>query len=200
MAPEGSGVGISMSREEINASPNAGEVLNGSIPYENDKYYFAGWFKDEECTQPVDANVDPVTLDGNRLTPTMTSFEYEGVAHELYVAATYYALFLPRNADTTISVESEFDGDFILHIVGSEGLALGTKVDIALQNGDSKIVNLPVGKYTVVVDSDWSWRYGVEQVGEDNEYNGLADPDDENKVHFFADDEEDDEEIETVEE
>ncbi len=167
VAPEGSGVGISMSREEINASPNTGEVLNGSIPYENDKYYFAGWFKDEECTQPIDANVDPVTLDGNRLTPTMTSFEYEGVAHELYVAATYYALFLPRNADTTISVESEFDGDFIIHIVGSEGLAQGTKVDIALQNGDSKIVNLPVGKYTVVVDSDWSWRYGVEQVGEE---------------------------------
>lgn len=143
------GVSLSLPSETIDAGSD--EQTKGSTAYESEKYFFKGWYSDEACTQLVTENayIQPQPVNG------------------LYEDATYYALFLPRNADTTISVESEFDGDFILHIVGSEGLALGTNVDIALQNGDSKIVNLPVGKYTVVVDSDWSWRYGVEQVGEE---------------------------------
>ena len=70
---------------------NAAEVVfavtgpvQGSMPEANDGYKFDGWYKDKNCTQPVNAEWVGAST---KLTPQQNS---SGV----YVAATYYAKFV----------------------------------------------------------------------------------------------------------
>jgi hypothetical protein len=168
-----SGVGLSMTRETIAAgSTNA---LLGAIPYESETYYFAGWFADAACEIPVDPNTHSVTLVSEelfenysvtRLTPTKTQFEYDdknGDAQtgNLYLSATYYALFLPRSATLDITLSSEQGDSFILTFVGDAGtFAEGTTFTVAVQDGvKTTVANVPIGTYKFTMDQKWSWRY-----------------------------------------
>ena len=137
--PASAGVSLSLPTESIDANSTAN--TKGSTAKESDKYYFDGWYADAECTVLV--TKDPY------MQPKKT-------ANGIYEDATYYALFKPRNADTIISVKSENGDNFILELVGTKG----DTFTIAINDGVAKIVNLPVDSYTVVVKSDWSWRYG----------------------------------------
>ena len=158
------GVGLSMTREVIAAgSPNA---LIGAIPYESETYYFAGWFADAACTKPINADTVgdySLTLnqEDNRLIPTKTEFTYEGTSGNLYLSATYYALFLPRSADLQILVNSGNNDTFILTLTGKAGtFAEGTVITVPVVDGNAvKLTDMPIGEYTVTADANWSWRY-----------------------------------------
>ncbi len=163
---DGSDVGLSMTRENINSGSDDTPV--GSIPYESETYYFAGWFKDAECTTPIDTNVDPVTIgEYSHLIPTKTQFTYEddnGDEQEgnLYISATYYALFLPRSADLEIKITSGQSDSFILTFTGVAGtFAEGKTFTVAVVDGVAlTVTDVAIGQYTVTFDKKWSWRYG----------------------------------------
>ncbi len=142
--PALAGVSLSLPTESIDANSTAN--TKGSTAKESDKYYFDGWYADAECTVLV--TKDPY------IQPKKT-------ANGIYEDATYYALFLPRNANTSIQVTSKHGDNFIVQLVGKEGtLAAGMSIEIAVVDGVAKLVNLPVGTYTVTIKTDWSWRYG----------------------------------------
>lgn len=170
---ENSGVGLSMTREVIAAGSS--DSLIGAIPFESDTYYFAGWFADAACTKPINADTinsekysvklvnEEVYTDYYmpRLTPTKTAFTYEGTSGNLYLSATYYALFLPRSADLTITVNSGNNDTFILTLTGKPGtFAEGTTITVPVVDGQTvKLTDMPIGEYTVTSNADWSWRY-----------------------------------------
>lgn len=62
----------------------------GSTPAAASGFKFVGWFKDQACTQPVDAT----WIENNKIIPQKTT--------EAYEAATYYAKFDYAVADLTI--------------------------------------------------------------------------------------------------
>jgi hypothetical protein len=162
---DGSGVGLSMTRDVINAGSDA--TLDGSIPYESETYYFAGWFADAECKIPVNTTDHAVILgENNRLTPTKTSFTYTDengneTPGNLYISTTYYALFLPRSADLKVTVTSDQSDSFILTFSGQSGtFAEGTTFTVAVIDGETlTVTDVPIGVYNVVSDANWSWRY-----------------------------------------
>ena len=56
---------------------------------------------------------------------------------------------------------------FIFNVVGANAhYPVNVRVVID-EDGEAKIVGLPVGKYTVVEESDWSWRYEVTDADND---------------------------------
>ena len=121
----------------------------GSTAVPNDGYQFAGWFRDEACTQPVDPSW---ITSGNHLLP-----KKEG---DSYQAATYYAKFESAVTSLTISKTGHIDIDenqsFLFRVEG-EGVDLIVTVH---RNGFTTINGLKVGsQYTVTELTDWSWRY-----------------------------------------
>ena len=128
----------------------------GSTPTANDDFRFVGWFKDENCTQPVPAD----WVDANKLTPgkTVKYGEKDG-----YEAATYYAKFEPDVADLTITKTGCANIDehqsFIFTVTGGDLPDEGLKV-VVKGNGSVTIKGLKVGTtYTITEDTGWSWRY-----------------------------------------
>lgn len=166
-----SGVGLSMTREVIPAG--SANALTGAIPYESATYYFAGWYADEACTQPINAEtvgnysviLEAEELSENysvtKLTPTKTEFTYEGTSGNLYLSATYYALFLPRSADLTIKVDSGARDSFVLNFEGqADTFAEGKNFSVVVIDGVMvTVTDVPIGSYTVTLDQNWSWRY-----------------------------------------
>jgi hypothetical protein len=157
-----SGAKLSNFAEDKLPANSDGSTLKGSTPIESATYYFAGWYKDKDCTVPVTGGVDGT----NHLLPQKTTYEVEdesGVVHtgELYMRATYYALFLPRSANLEVTVNSGQGDSFILTFVGQEGtFAEGKTFTVAVQDGKTMTVtDVPIGTYTVKSDAAWSWRY-----------------------------------------
>ena len=127
-------------------------AVKGSTPTAADGFKFAGWFKDEACTQPVDAG----WVEDNKLTPQKTK-DYGGVMG--YEAKTYYAKFAYDVFDLTVSKSGAAAVDenqtFIFLISGE-----GVKMEVVVHGNSSVTVKgLKVGTYTVTELTDWSWRY-----------------------------------------
>lgn len=145
VGPEGSG-SVTLNSETVRAvSGNA----KGSTATANSGYQFAGWFRDEACTQPVDPNW---ITSGNHLTPQKEDGSYQ--------EATYYAKFAPAITSLTISKTGHWDIDpnqtFLFQVTG-ENVDLTVTVH---ENGSATINGLKVGgEYTVTELTDWSWRY-----------------------------------------
>lgn len=133
----------------------------GSTPTAASGYKFVGWFTDPACSDPVpDGWVD----ENNHLNPQ----EDKGVQVP-YESATYYAKFEANNTDLTIKKAYPENADysidvnqtFIFDIKGASGTATA---DIELTvtvhgDGEITITDLPIGKYTITEQTDWSWRY-----------------------------------------
>ena len=135
--------------------------LKGSAPTATDGFRFAGWFKDEACTQAVAAN----WIVADKLTPQKTKDLGNNVMG--YEAATYYAKFEYNLTSLTITKTGckpiDENQSFIFKVTG-EGLPNdGLKVTITPSVNDSvTITGLTVGKeYTVTEESGWSWRYSA---------------------------------------
>lgn len=123
----------------------------GSTPTPGTGFKFVGWFKDQACTQPVDAT----WIENNKIIPQKTT--------EAYEAATYYAKFDYAVADLTIKQVGEIadvNQTFIYVVTGGDLPESGIKVAV---NGNSSVTikNLKIGSYTVTEDVSWSWRYST---------------------------------------
>lgn len=121
----------------------------GSTPTAGDGFKFAGWYKDEACTEPVTgAN----WIVGNVIKPQKEN--------GMNIATTYYAKFEYDVADLTITKEgcsaADQDQAFIFTIAGPEGYSN----QIVIKGNDSvTIKGLKIGEYTIHEESGWSWRY-----------------------------------------
>lgn len=116
----------------------------------SETYRFVGWYKDKECTQPVDSSwVDA----NNKLTPVKN-------ADDAWTAATYYAKFEYNLTDLKITkTATPYDANDMFIFTVKHGDDVVAKV--TLKAGESvTIKNLTVGEtYTVTEDNNWSWRY-----------------------------------------
>ena len=153
------GCGTLDNYQEAQLKVTTGEV-KGSEPAANDGFRFVGWYKDEECTQPVDEE----WVSGNKLTPGKT--KNYGTAEDSvmgYEAATYYAKFEWDVADLTITKQGceniDENQSFIFEVTGPNGYSNRVVIN---GNGSVIIKGLKVGEYTVTEVTSWSWRYNAE--------------------------------------
>lgn len=123
----------------------------GSTPTPGTGFKFVGWFKDQACTQPVDA----AWIENNKIIPQKTT--------EAYEAATYYAKFDYAVADLTIKQDggiADENQTFIYVVTGGDLPASGIKVAVK-GNSSVTIKNLKIGSYTVTEGTNWNWRCGT---------------------------------------
>ena len=155
--PEGCGTLDNYQESQLKVT--TGEV-KGSAPTAADGFKFVGWYKDGDCTQPVDAD----WVKDSKLTPHKT--KNYGTAEKPvmgYEAATYYAKFEYDVADLTIAKQG-WDGidegqSFIFDVTGPNGYSKRVVVN---GNGHVTIKGLKIGTYTVTEVTNWSWRYNAE--------------------------------------
>lgn len=132
----------------------------GSTPTANPGFKFVGWYKDEACTEAVNAG----WVTDNMLTPDKT--KNYGTAESPvmgYEAATYYAKFDYAVADLTIKQDggiADENQTFIYVVTGGDLPQSGIKVAV---NGNSSVTikNLKIGYYTVTEETNWNWRCGT---------------------------------------
>ena len=123
----------------------------GSTPTPGTGFKFVGWFKDQACTQPVDAT----WIESNKIIPQKTT--------EAYEAATYYAKFDYAVADLTIKQDggiADENQTFIYVVTGGDLPESGIKVAVK-GNSSVTIKNLKIGSYTVTEETNWNWRCGT---------------------------------------
>ena len=135
-------------------------TANGSTPIPNDGYKFVDWYLDEGCTIPVDSS----WIDSNtgKILP-------QKKADRLYEEDIYYAKFEANNTDLTIKKSYPENADYSIDvnqtfIFDIKGISGTTTADIDLTvtvhgDGEITITDLPIGKYTITEQTDWSWRY-----------------------------------------
>ena len=133
----------------------------GSMPTAASGYKFVGWYKDEGCTDPVEAS----WIANNKLTPEKTKDLGNGVTG--YEAATYYAKFELDVFDLTIQKEgcAEIDENqsFLFRITGPNDFYM----EVTVQGNTGKTIKgLQMGEYTVTEVESWSWRYKCQNNGQ----------------------------------
>ena len=127
---------------------------NGSEPIVNKGFAFIGWYKDIDCTIPVDSQW---VNQNNHIQPVKQG--------EIWTPATYYAKFIALETDLTITTKSTAAVDtnqvFIFNIKGKAGTDT-ERINITVTvvgNNSVTVAKLPTGDYTVTELTDWSWRY-----------------------------------------
>ncbi len=132
----------------------------GSTPTANPGFKFVGWYKNEACTEAVNAG----WVTGNMLKPDKT--KNYGTAESPvmgYETATYYAKFDYAVADLTIKQDggiADENQTFIYVVTGGDLPASGIKVAVK-GNSSVTIKNLKIGSYTVTEGTNWNWRCGT---------------------------------------
>ncbi len=128
-------------------------TAQGSTATAYDGFKFVGWYKDEACTQRVDAS----WVTDNKIVPQKTD--------DKNVAATYYAKFeadvtsLTIKKDLADGTTADAGTKFVFDV--KQGETLVATVTIAA-GGSVTINGLKVGAtYTVTERTDWAWRYEV---------------------------------------
>ncbi len=119
-------------------------------------YKFAGWFKDEACTEAVDA---PWVTDG-KITPQKTGDVDASGTAQTYETATYYAKFDNNLTSLTIRKTGEaYDSTdtFIFDVFTAAGDKV-TTVTLKL-NGSITISGLTVGETYIVSERTSGTRY-----------------------------------------
>lgn len=128
-------------------------VSLGSVPTPKDGYRFVGWYTDIQCTTPVPSDwVDS----NNKLTPQKQDGTYR--------AASYFAKFEKATASLTIQKtgwdEVDENQAFLFHVKGIDEKTKDIDMIVTVYgNGKSTIADLPIGKYDVSEQTNWSWRY-----------------------------------------
>ena len=154
----GSGsAGESLAAADLNPSGNSAAAL-GAEPTAAEGFRFVGWYKDEACTQPVDAS----WVSDNRLIPGKTKNYGTAEAPVMgYEAATYYARFENETASLTITMQSRSEEtdenqSFLFDVTGPDGYSKRVVI-----NGSSSVTikGLIAGEYSIKEVTGWSCRY-----------------------------------------
>lgn len=150
------GCGTLNNYQETQLKVTTGEV-KGSAPTAAEGFKFVGWYKDEDCTRPVDAE----WVNDSKLTPGKTKNYGTNEAPVMgYEAATYYAKFEYDVANLTITKQGcesiDENQSFIFDVTGPDGYS---KRVVVKGNGSVTIKGLKIGTYTVTEVTSWSWRY-----------------------------------------
>ena len=154
----GSGsAGESLAAADLNPSGNSAAAL-GAAPTAAEGFRFVGWYKDEACTQPVDAS----WVSDNRLIPGKTKNYGTAEAPVMgYEAATYYARFENETASLTITMQSwseetDENQSFLFDVTGPNGYSKRVVI-----NGSSSVTikGLIAGEYSIKEVTGWSCRY-----------------------------------------
>ena len=152
----------------------------GSTPDAADGFKFVGWYKDEACTQPVNADwVDA----NNKLTPgkTVKYGDKDG-----YEAATYYAKFDYDITDLTIT--KTYEGGKPLDKNQSAVFTVtgdGTSIDVVIHGSDSvTIKGLKVGTTYTVTEKTWTWRYTTAPTSQNSRSIQLVAGEENNTITF----------------
>lgn len=134
--------------------------VNGSVPTPDDGFKFIGWYLDEDCRIPV--NLSWIDSSTGKILPQKN-------ADRLYEEDIYYAKFEANNTDLTIKKAYPENADYSIDvnqtfIFDIKGISGTTTADIELTvtvhgDGEITITDLPIGKYTITEQTDWSWRY-----------------------------------------
>ena len=150
------GCGTLDNYQDVQLKVTTGEV-KGSAPTAAEGFKFVGWYKDADCTQPVDAD----WVKDSKLTPDKT--KNYGTAEKPvmgYEAATYYAKFEYDVADLTITKQGceniDENQSFLFDVTGPNGYSKRVVIN---GNGSVTIKGLKIGTYTVTEVTNWSWRY-----------------------------------------
>lgn len=170
VGPEGCGE-VSNTKEILHAI--TGTAAGSAATASNDEYRFVGWYKDAECTQPVD---EDGWISGNKITPQKTKDYDDSLLNKLmgYESATYYAKFEYNNNDLSITKEVSGTMDenqsFMFRVKGDSTDDRTKDIDVTVTiHGDGTVTvkDLPVGKYTVTELTEWSWRYTPDKTAKD---------------------------------
>ncbi len=150
------GCGTLDNYQESQLKVTTGEV-KGSAPTAAEGFKFVGWYKDEECTQPVDT----AWVAESKLTPGKTKNYGTDEAPVMgYEAATYYAKFEYDVADLTITKQGceniDENQSFLFDVTGPNGYSQRVVIK---GNGSVTIKGLKIGTYIVTEVTNWSWRY-----------------------------------------
>ena len=150
------------------------DQVKGSAPTPAKGYKFAGWYKDEACTQAVDSD----WITANKLTPRKEGTDTD----KMYKAATYYAKFEKDVADLTIKKTGCSDVDanqsFIFDVKDKDGKLITT---VTIHGKSSATIkDLQIGEYTVTEKTEWSWRYEPTE----NDQRITLDVDKKNEITF----------------
>ena len=151
--PQGGGT-VSPSKEVVEGDT----LFKGSTPTEKPGYRFAGWYLDENCTEPVTDVEGTVYSTTNRLVPNKSKLE------AMPKDNTFYAKFVPVLGDLTITrsnaSDDEGNGDrvFVYRITTTKDPSFELFVSIK-GNGSMTIKNLFCFTYTIEQQNGWSWRY-----------------------------------------
>ena len=151
--PQGGGT-VSPSKEVVEGDT----LFKGSTPTEKPGYRFAGWYLDENCTEPVTDVEGTVYSTTNRLVPNKSKLE------AMPKDNTFYAKFVPVLGDLTITrsnaSDDEGNGDrvFVYRITTTKDPSFELFVSIK-GNGSVTIKNLFCFTYTIEQQNGWSWRY-----------------------------------------
>ena len=162
------GCGTLDNYQETQLKVTTGEV-KGSKPAAADGFKFVGWYKDEDCTQPVDA----AWVADSKLIPGKTK-NYGTAAKPVmgYEAATYYAKFEYDVADLTITKQGckniDENQSFIFDVTGPNGYSKRVVIN---GNGSVTIKGLKIGTYTITEVTNWSWRYTANSSSQSIELN-----------------------------
>ncbi len=153
--------------DRYNEDVNLGSTAKGSTPTPAKGYIFEGWYMYDSTTstyKKVDSSQADVS-DGYIQPKALTAWATKEV--------TFYAKFVP----TSLTIKNQlntgginpnpaldiWDQGFIYRIQGvSSSATVGVDVRVAVVSwgGDGQtILGLPVGDYTVTLESAWSWRY-----------------------------------------
>lgn len=163
-------------------------TVNGSMPTAADGFKFVGWYKNEACTESVNAN----WVANNKLTPGKT--KNYGTAEKPvmgYEAATYYAKFDYDITDLTIT-KTYADGapkdpnqSAVFVVTGGD---LGEGLTVVLNRGNNfKVVikGLKVGTtYTVTEKTGWTWRYTTDPTSQNSQSIQLVANEGNNTITF----------------
>lgn len=158
------GCGTLDNYQDVQLKVTTGEV-KGSAPTAADGFKFVGWYKDQNCTQLVDAD----WVKGSKLTPDKTkNYGIDEAPVMGYEAATYYAKFEYDVADLTITKrgwENIDEGQsFIFDVTGPNGYRKHVVIN---GNGSVIIKGLKIGTYTITEVTNWSWRYTANDDSQD---------------------------------
>lgn len=151
--PQGGGT-VSPSKEVVEGDT----LFKGSTPTEKPGYRFAGWYLDENCTEPVTDVEGTVYSTTNRLVPNKSKLE------AMPKDNTFYAKFVPVLGDLTITrsnaSDDEGNGDrvFVYRITTTKDPSFELFVSIK-GNGSVTVKNLFCFTYTIEQQNGWSWRY-----------------------------------------